>query len=212
MTALADVEKQPVGTKVRLEGVAPGKPPVRAADGKELALQRVEFTHEESGSSSRSKHTVRDYVGVLPEIMLIGDGTTNAAGIRTAEIDPEFCVLPHISSRLNGDKEEVAKRAANAISPEFTDYHYVRSGTSYVDVLYLPKNTNITVLGKVDPPLKGGLHPVRAFSISTLTGEQFSLRGNNVTAATRVVAAVWWAIGIAILVATVLAIRIYRRG
>jgi hypothetical protein len=210
--ALADVEKQPVGTTVRLEGVAEAKPPLRAADGSELALQRVEFSHQEKGWSSRSRTDVSDYEGVLPELILLRDEVAHTtAGIRTTEIDPQYCVLPRSYTRLNGDKEEVAKRAANAISPAFTDYHYTRSGTSGVSVLSLPQKTAVTVCGVVDAPLKMGLHPVRAVSISTLIGDQFNLRSANVSVATRVVATLWWFIGIAILVATALAIRIYRR-
>lgn len=212
VTALADVEKQPVGATVRLEGVAEAKPPLRGADGSELALQRVEFSHEEGGGKRSSRKTVYDYVGVLPELILLrNEGAHTTAGIRTTEIDPQYCVLPYANTRLNGTEEDVSKRAANAISAAFTDYHYTRSGTSRVSVLSLPQKTTVTVCGVVDPPLKEGLHPVRAFSISTLIGEQFNLRGHNVSVATRVVAILWWFIGSAILVATVLAVRIYRR-
>lgn len=213
LTPLADVEKQSVGTIVRLEGVAESKPPLPAADGSELALQRVEFSHDERGLTSRSKTNVIDYTGVLPALILLRDEAHNAtAGIRTTDIDPQFCVLPRSYTRLDGAKEDVAQRAANAISPRFTDYKYTRSGTSGVSVLSLPQKTLVTVCGTVDPPIQNGLHPVRAVIISTLTGEQFTSRGGNFIVAVRAVAAMWWFMGIGILILTVLAVRIYREG
>jgi hypothetical protein len=211
VTALADVEKEPVGAMVRLEGVAEHNPPIQSGDGSPLALQRVEFSHQDRTITQKARRTISDYAGVRPKEFVIWDAShKDGATILASDMNPEFCILPRVYTRLNGEKEEVEKRAANAVSPEFTDYQYVRGETSGVSVLSLPQSTAVTVCGIIDPPV-AGVHPIRATSIATLTGEQFTLRGRNITVATRAIAVMWWAIGIAILFATVLAVRIYRR-
>jgi hypothetical protein len=210
VTNLADLTNQPAGSYVRVEGTARSNPPLLDADGTELALQRVEFKHETGGS--RSSKTVHDYVGILPRIMALTDQKAGSSGARIAtdQLDPDFSFLPRTYTALDGEKADVARRAANAISPAFTDYHYVRSGSSGVSVLSLKQDSAVTVCGTLEKPANASRPQIRAFTISSLTGDAFAQRGRNISVSTHAIAIVWWALGLGLLTTCYLAYRRYR--
>ena len=211
VTNIADLTNQAAGSYVRVEGTARSNPPLLDADGTELALQRVEFTHETGGS--RHSQTVHDYVGILPRSMALTnrkEAGNSAARIATEQLDPEFSFLARTYTALDGEKADVARRAAKAISPAFTDYHYVRTGSSGVSVLSLKQETAVTVCGTLEKSSNASLPQIRAFAISSLTGDAFAQRGRNISVSTHAVAIIWWALGLGLLTTCYLAYRRYR--